>query len=546
MVVDNAANIMAGFASDGVTITGVSDGIRAYNYGTGDVTVNDNAGTIDASYDGQTTLPNGYTTSDKGFGEGISADNFGPGNIYVTTAAGVSIESASAGIAANNDDSAVPSTSVVDVVAYGMIESGVIPTAGGGLTAGILAGYNSNSGGTAVATPGVHGDVIIDDFASITAGIGTDGIRGYTYGDGTVTITVESGAVIAGAPNDPLRYGVDAFGDDGGNVSVTNHGSITGGTDAIHATTTGSGVAHVDNFGSLTGDIATSADSTITNEFGATWSLDGGASSTTALLNLINNGTIDVETGSLKLGAIDGITGTGSIEVGSGATVELASTSTNAVTFEGTNGTLLIDSAGTPTPFSVVGGGAAIAASNVIDLPHITFDAAADSYNPTTNTITVGDGLGHTVTIDVVGGIGSGNGFTFQAGANGGTELFDPPATGGTPSMAVVPVAMANPAPAPTSTIVASAPNQTLSGLAASDTFVFNFAAVGHDTVANFHPATDTLQFSGSIFANAQAILNATQDDGHGNTVVALDAHDTITLNGVLKAQLNASDFHFV
>jgi hypothetical protein len=41
---------------------------------------------------------------------------------------------------------------------------------------------------------------------------------------------------------------VNAFGH-GGDVSVTNHGSITGGTDAIVETTLGSGAASVDNFG---------------------------------------------------------------------------------------------------------------------------------------------------------------------------------------------------------------------------------------------------------------------------------------------------------
>jgi len=96
------------------------------------------------------------------------------------------------------------------------------------------------------------------------------------------------------------------------------------------------------------------------------------------------------------------------------------------------------------------------------------------------------------------------------------------------------------------STIVASAPNQALSGFAGSDTFVFNFAGVGHATVTDFHPATDLLQFSSPIFLNALAVLNATQDDGHGNSVIVIDAHDTITLSGVLKAQLHASDFHFV
>jgi hypothetical protein len=103
------------------------------------------------------------------------------------------------------------------------------------------------------------------------------------------------------------------------------------------------------------------------------------------------------------------------------------------------------------------------------------------------------------------------------------------------------------PAPSPASqTIAAIAPNQTLTGLASSDNFVFNSAGVGKDTVTNFHPTTDTLQFSSPIFANAQAAMDATQDDGHGNTVVALDPHDTITLTGVLKAQLHVTDFHVV
>ena len=102
------------------------------------------------------------------------------------------------------------------------------------------------------------------------------------------------------------------------------------------------------------------------------------------------------------------------------------------------------------------------------------------------------------------------------------------------------------PGPAASSTIVASTSNQTFSGFATSDNFVFNFSEVGHATVTDFHPATDTLQFTSSIFANAQAVLNATHDDGHGNTIIAIDAHDAITLDAVLKAQLHATDFHFV
>ena len=81
---------------------------------------------------------------------------------------------------------------------------------------------------------------------------------------------------------------------------------------------------------------------------------------------------------------------------------------------------------------------------------------------------------------------------------------------------------------------------------AASDTFVFNFAGIGHATVTDFHPLSDTLQFGNSIFGNAQAVLNATHDDGHGNSVIAIDGHDTITLSDVLKAQLHIGDFHVV
>ena len=58
---------------------------------------------------------------------------------------------------------------------------------------------------------------------------------------------------------------------------------------------------------------------------------------------------------------------------------------------------------------------------------------------------------------------------------NSGVLIVDPPATGGVPA----PVVMHDPGPAPP-TIVASAANQTLTRAAASDTFSFHFAGVGH------------------------------------------------------------------
>src|SRR5205085_12105271 len=94
----------------------------------------------------------------------------------------------------------------------------------------------------------------------------------------------------------------------------------------------------------------------------------------------------------------------------------------------------------------------------------------------------------------------------------GGANIVDQPAPA---SNATAPVAAQDPGPASSQTIVASAPNETLTGTATNDTFVFNFAAVGHDTVTDFHPGADALQFSSTIFNDAQALLSATQEDGH-------------------------------
>jgi hypothetical protein len=80
----------------------------------------------------------------------------------------------------------------------------------------------------------------------------------------------------------------------------------------------------------------------------------------------------------------------------------------------------------------------------------------------------------------------------------------------------------------------------------ASDTFVFA-ANFGNATVTNFHPATDVIEIDHTVFADFQALLTATRDDGHGNAVITADPHDTITVKNVTVAQLvqHQGDFHF-
>ena len=103
VIINNAADITAA----------AGDGIRGYNYGAGNITIDDTAGTIVALY---------ATNAVNGYGDGISAQDLGDGNIDVTTAAGVVIHAGGSGIAANNADASV-SGSLISVTAYGTIES---------------------------------------------------------------------------------------------------------------------------------------------------------------------------------------------------------------------------------------------------------------------------------------------------------------------------------------------------------------------------------------------------------------------------------------
>ena len=60
----------------------------------------------------------------------------------------------------------------------------------------------------------------------------------------------------------------------------------------------------------------------------------------------------------------------------------------------------------------------------------------------------------------------------------------------------------------------------------------------------NFSTAKDTLQFNAALFVNfAAGITNATQVGA--NTVFAIDAGDSVTLDKVSKSSLTASNFHF-
>lgn len=87
----------------------------------------------------------------------------------------------------------------------------------------------------------------------------------------------------------------------------------------------------------------------------------------------------------------------------------------------------------------------------------------------------------------------------------------------------------------------------TLTGGLGADSFVFA-PSFGKQTIADFHPGEDIIQFDHALFANTAGLMAHMADDGSANAVITLDANDTVIVQGVTSAtlQLHLSDFHFV
>jgi hypothetical protein len=264
--------------------------------------------------------------------------------------------------------------------------------------------------------------------------------------------------------------------------------------------------------------------------------------------DVFSDGMLEARAGLLK---VDGDVSGGGHAMIDGGNIEFVAASDATVQFsESSGGTLVLDD---PTHFT--GQIAGISGSSVLDLKgfHAVHDPVVastgagsfDSSTDTTSLLVKDQATNQSVTLKLAGDY-SASTWTVTDDGHGGVNIVDPPASGPQTGTLTMVSTVINPATVAAVTMAGNTPNQTMTSIGSSDNFVFNFAAIGHDTVTDFRPAVDTLQFAGSIFADPQAALNATQDDGHGNTVIALDPNDTITLTGVLKTQLHVTDFHVV
>ena len=231
--------------------------------------------------------------------------------------------------------------------------------------------------------------------------------------------------------------------------------------------------------------------------------------------------------------------------ISANGSLEIDSASSQTITFAADSGTLVLDD-----PQSFTGKIAGMSGTDALDLhgfaaASTTAHTGGGSYDLATNTttLTVTDlSDNQTETFKLAGDL-SNSSWSVSDDGQGFAKIIDPPASSGQPLAGMI---MHDPGPAASQTIVATAPNQTLTGTSTNDTFVFNFKGVGTDTVTDFHPGADALQFAQSVFGNAQAAFDASHDDGHGDTVITLDAHDSVVLGGIAKAQLHVGDFHVV
>ncbi len=83
----------------------------------------------------------------------------------------------------------------------------------------------------------------------------------------------------------------------------------------------------------------------------------------------------------------------------------------------------------------------------------------------------------------------------------------------------------------------------TLTGGTGPDTFLFR-PKFGTETITNFNPQNDVIQFNVALFTNFAAVMADTTQVG-ANTSIKFDASNSVTLDNVAANSLSSSNFHF-
>jgi hypothetical protein len=78
----------------------------------------------------------------------------------------------------------------------------------------------------------------------------------------------------------------------------------------------------------------------------------------------------------------------------------------------------------------------------------------------------------------------------------------------------------------------------------ANASFAINGSAgAGQDTITGFQTSSDVIQFNAALFANYSAVMANTTQAG-ANTVIQINANNSVTLDNVAASSLSSNNFH--
>ncbi len=396
---DAAATITIAIgAALALTNTAIAGGI-VHNSGEIDV-IGDSA--LDGSTVDSGAIVIGTPTQDGGdwMLENVAFDDGGPPPVTLTLQNGVTITSA---------DLTLEPCGALDVT-----------TAGGATLSGVS--ITSDYGAVEVE----QGSVLVLDHSTISGG--------EFFNAGTVHVETALATTFDSVHIDNGRTGTIVVDDDSGQpvastLVLDGDTTISGGTLCIgtvgtldiHGTAVMLSDAHVGNAGTFTvdtGAVLDLADTCVTGDgsFHVSGTLD--ASGFSAISGaVINDGTIEVRCGTLDIGGA--VTGTGSITIDAGATLELGGADAQVVKFDGDGGSeLVLDACGSA---SIVKG---LGISDKLDLTAIKFaDDPTATYDAVSGVLTVSDSDGHTVSLTLSGTDYSRAHFASSDDGHGGTLI---------------------------------------------------------------------------------------------------------------------------
>nr|WP_249157869.1 FecR domain-containing protein [Bradyrhizobium sp. KB893862 SZCCT0404] len=406
--------------SDGSTPGAIIAGYKPQGVSTfsgavyGDVSVTSDASiTADAGYGieaftwgiGDVTVTTGAASQITAAGTAIGAFNHGGGDVNVTNDGSAKGAVGLSALAAGAGD--------VTIVNHGSIT--------GTTSAGISVTQNdADAAGDPIATGATH----ITNTGSIVGAAGHAAIFIQENASGGATITNAGSGTIGPALASSVTGTTYAIVESGGPITINNDGHINGNITAVNATfyNNATGIWTVGGtsvFGNVS-SIVNAGEIDLLN--GAAISVLGlgitnsneieswGTASITGTIT--NNHSIEVHTGTLTL--FGSLSGSGSVTIDAGATLEIKNTVAQTVTFGGTGAELEIDTA------TFGGSIAGFAANEKIDLSTIVWDSGTTAvYSAATGNLVVSDTHGHSISLKLIGNYSDTHFITSSDGTGG-------------------------------------------------------------------------------------------------------------------------------